>query len=47
MTVRKNPTMTKRQLPPHAHHPNPSLDFNRRAYIAYPEMKKWETVLAD
>ena len=27
---------SNRQLPPHAYHPNPSLDFNRRAYIAYP-----------
>ena len=32
-----NPTMTTRQLPPHAYHPNPSLDCHRRAYIAYPE----------
>ena len=46
-TVRKNQTMTKRQLPPHAYHPNPSLDYHRRAYIAYPEMKKWETAIAD
>lgn len=30
--------MTKRHLPPHAYHPNPSLDFHRKAYIAYPKM---------
>ena len=46
-SVLKNPTMTIRQLPPHAYHPNPSLGVHRRAYIAYPEMKKWETALAD
>ena len=38
-SVRNNSTMTIRQLPPHAYHPNPSFDYHRRAYIAYPEVQ--------
>ena len=37
-SIHNNPSMTKRQLPPHAYHPNPSLDYHRKAFIAYPEM---------
>lgn len=36
-TVHNNPNVTVRQLPPHAYHPNPSLDLHRRAYIALPK----------
>ncbi len=28
---------TPRQLPPHAYHPNPSLNISRRPFIAMPD----------
>lgn len=31
------PAAKPHQLPPHAYHPNPSLNLNRRPYIAMPD----------